>query len=95
MIKRKLFTFVLFITDCPFGDSDRNKKTSLASAVPTSISPQPVALQETHQDEAKARISSGIAKPAMTTTASTRWSGGKKESLTKEEMEKINNCNPS
>jgi hypothetical protein len=31
----------------------------------------------------------------MTTTASTRWSGGKKESLTKEEMEKINNCNPS
>jgi hypothetical protein len=31
----------------------------------------------------------------MTASSSTRWSGGKKESLTKEEMEKINNCNPS
>lgn len=91
----KPFTFLL--SDCLSGDSDQkpNKRTSVTPAVPTSISPaQPVALQETHQEEAT-RLSSGVAKPAMTATASTRWVGGKKESLTKEEMEKINNCNPS
>jgi hypothetical protein len=86
------------MTDCPNVDLERNptRKTLAASAVPASISSQPIAaLQAAHQEEAKARVSTGVAKPAMTASSSTRWSDGKKESLTKEEMEKINNCNPS
>lgn len=75
------------------------------AAVFSSISPQPgsvaAPLQQQYrlQDEGKvvaAKVPS--AGPAVSTSSaqSVRWpTAAKKESLTKEEMEKINNCNPS
>lgn len=81
------------------------------NAVFPSVSPQPVVttLQEHQQkDEASNLVSTKTVTPlgrtltagttATSASSSARWSGNsgvKKETLTKEEMEKINNCNTS
>lgn len=55
-------------------------------------------LQEQHMRESvkgvQTRSSSGSAA-GVAGVPSSRWSGSKKDGLTKEEMERINNCNPS
>ena len=77
------------MTNCLNVDFERNptRKTLAASAVAASKSSQPVtALQAAHQEEAKARVSTGVAKPAMTASSSTRWSDGKKWKTLKKEL---------
>lgn len=83
-------------------DLERNPKgKSTPNAVIPSISPQPVGatLQEQHHKEVANKVIPPILPTAGTAAtsapSSARWAGVKKDSLTKEEMEKINNCNPS
>ncbi|KAK4005430.1 hypothetical protein OUZ56_007143 [Daphnia magna] len=84
--------------DRPLVEAERNLRTkTLAPIVAVSATGNPLpaslTLQEQHQEEMKARMPKAV---AVAPTSSNRWAtGAKKESLTKEEMEKINNCNPS
>ncbi|KAI9560764.1 hypothetical protein GHT06_011716 [Daphnia sinensis] len=84
--------------DRPLVEAERNLRTKTLAPVTTGTAtgnplPASLALQEQQQEEMKARMSKAA---AVAPTSSTRWAtGAKKESLTKEEMEKINNCNPS
>ncbi|XP_057372757.1 uncharacterized protein LOC130693602 [Daphnia carinata] len=80
--------------DRPLVEAERNLRTKTSAPITTGNPlPASLALQEQHQEEMKARMPKAV---AVAPTSSTRWAtGAKKESLTKEEMEKINNCNPS
>ena len=92
--------FKSFIDGSASSGIDRNQRKSL-TPVPT-VKQTISSLQEQQHPEVikpvdKITIPTTTASSTAATAAvpSSRWSGAKKESLTKEEMEKINNCNPS